>query len=434
MQSKRPGSKAKIVFAILVTFLLASIIVPTQAQARKFKVLHTFHGAPDDGAIPDSKLLRDAAGNIYGTTISGGSAKGACPQGGCGTAFKMDKAGKMTWLYRFNAPKSNTPEAGLLRDKAGHLYGTTVLGGDTKCYSSGCGTVFRLNSTGKKETVLYKFSGTPDGSMPTAPLIEDAAGNLYGTTYSGGTSGYGTVFKLDTTGNETILHSFAGPPSGGGDGALAYEGLTRDAAGNLYGVTAGGGASGKGVVYKLDIAGSETLLYSFRGGSDGAEPNSVLVPDTAGNLYGTTDRGGNGQCGGTGCGTVFELTPQSGGTWTESILYVFCSRSNCADGEFPQGLTLDAAGNVYGTTVFGGRYQNCNVDACGVVFKLDAGGKETVLHNFTGGADGGGPGGPTARVIMDSAGNLYGTTQIGGDPNCAAGGGQGCGVVFKLTP
>jgi uncharacterized repeat protein (TIGR03803 family) len=431
MRSKKPFSAAKPAFVIFLTLLLASAIVPTQAHARKFKVLHTFHGAPDDGAIPDSELLLDSAGNIYGTTDVGGRAKGTCPQGGCGTAFKMDEAGKMTWVYRFNAPKSNTTEAGLLRDKAGHLYGTTVLGGDTNCYSSGCGTVFRLNSAGTKETVLYKFTGTPDGWFPTAPLTEDASGNLYGTTYSGGASGYGTVFKLGATGKETILHSFAGPPSGGGDGALAYEGLTRDTAGNLYSVTLEGGAYGKGVVFKLDTTGSETLLYSFRGGSDGSYPNSELVPDSAGNLYGTTHEGGNGQCGGTGCGTVFKLTRGSGGNWTESILYVFCSRSNCDDGEYPQGLTLDAAGNVYGTTVFGGAYQNCNGEACGVVFKLDTAGKEAVLHNFTGGADGGGPG---ASVIRDSAGNLYGSTQVGGDPNCTIAGDSGCGVVFKLTP
>src|SRR5271166_996272 len=314
MRSKKLFSAGKPTFAIfLLTLLLASAIVPTEAQARKFKVLHTFHGAPDDGAIPDSELLRDAAGNIYGTTNTGGRTKGTCPQGGCGTAFKMDKTGKMAWVYRFNAPKSYTPEAGLLRDKAGHLYGTTVSGGDTKCFSSGCGTVFRLNSTGTRETVLYKFTGTPDGSMPTARLIEDASGNLYGTTYSGGASGYGTVFKLDTTGKETILHNFAGPPGGGGDGAYAYEGLTRDTAGNLYSVATEGGAYGEGVVYKLDTAGSETLLYSFRGGSDGSYPNSELVPDSAGNLYGTTKEGGNGQCGSTGCGTVFKLTPGSGG-------------------------------------------------------------------------------------------------------------------------
>jgi uncharacterized repeat protein (TIGR03803 family) len=431
MRSEKPFFAAKTIFAIFVMFLLVSVAA-TQAHARKFKVLHTFHGAPDDGAIPDSELLRDPAGNIYGTTIAGGRAKGTCPQGGCGTAFKMDKAGKTTWLYRFSAPKSNNPEAGLLRDKAGRLYGTTVLGGDTKCYSSGCGTVFRLDSTGKKEAVLHKFTGTPDGSMPTAPLIEDAAGNLYGTTYlGGGTPGYGTVFKLDTAGNETILHNFAGPPGGGGDGALAYEGLTRDAAGNLYSVTAEGGADGVGVVYKLDTAGNETLLYSFRGGSDGSYPNSALVPDSAGNLYGTTDHGGNGQCGGIGCGTVFKLTPGSGGNWTESVLYVFCSQSNCDDGEFPHGLTLDAAGNVYGTTTFGGAYQNCNGEACGVVYKLDAAGKETVLHDFTGRTDGGAP---VAPLVMDSAGNLYGTTQLGGDPNCTVAGDSGCGVAFKLTP
>jgi len=432
MQSKKLYCAAKIAFAILVTLLLASTVAAPPARAQTFKVLHAFKGAPGDGAIPDSELLRDAAGDIYGTTNEGGSTRGTVCKGldGCGTAFRLNRAGGKIWVYSFPFPKSWDLEAGLMRDKVGNLYGTTVMGGDTKCYSYGCGTVFRLNSTGQKETILYRFTGTPDGSFPTAPLVEDSSGNLYGTTYLGGSYGYGEVFKMDETGKETILHSFAGPSEGGGDGAIVHEGVLRGPAGSLYGVTAAGGAYGKGVVYQVDNKGHETLLYSFMGGTDGSSPNSALVADSAGNLYGTTDDGGNSECGGAGCGTVFKLT-HSGGSWAESVLYVFCSLSNCTDGEYPHGVILDAAGKIYGTTVFGGAYQNCNGDACGVVYELDPTGKETVLHNFTGRDDGGNP---VAGLIMDSAGSLYGTAQIGGNTNCTAGGGAGCGVVFKLAP
>jgi uncharacterized repeat protein (TIGR03803 family) len=420
MRSK-PRSAAKGIFAILITLLLASIVVPAQTQqATKFTVLHTFKGS--DGALPDGQLTRDAAGNLYGTTSEGGTE--VCGNYGCGTAFKLDKNGKQVWLHSFNGKNGRQPMAGLLRDAAGNLYGTTVEGGDTTCFSLGCGTVFELDKTGK-ETVLHKFSGNPDGEMPESLLVENA-GNLYGTTYLGGASGgYGTVFKLDAESKETILHSFAGLPDGGGDGAYSYDGVIRDTAGNLYGVTFDGGAYGAGVVYKLDSAGKETLLYSFAGGSDGANPDSVLLLDSQGRLYGTTANGGNSECGGTGCGVVFELSPHTDGSWSETVFYTFCSVSNCADGEEPDTgpLALDAAGNLYGTTYFGG----ANGD--GVVFELDVAGQETVLHSFTGGADGAGPVG----VIIDRTGSLYGTAELGGDTKCAVDK-QGCGVVFKLTP
>jgi len=208
MRSEKPFFAAKTIFAIFVMFLLVSVAA-TQAHARKFKVLHTFHGA--NGAGPLGVLVRDAAGNLYGTT--GGGGLGKCYSGyTCGTAFKLDKTGKQVWLHSFNGANGMEPAAGMLRDAAGDLYGTTELGGDTTCYSLGCGTVFRLSNAGA-ETVLYKFKGTPDGFFPTALLVEDAAGTLYGTTPLGGSSGgYGTVFELNKARKETILHSFAGPP------------------------------------------------------------------------------------------------------------------------------------------------------------------------------------------------------------------------------
>jgi uncharacterized repeat protein (TIGR03803 family) len=377
-------------------------------------------------------LVRDSSGNIYGTTGGGGT--GGCDGYGCGTVFKMTKEGKEVWLYSFKGTNQIDPSAGLLRDANGNLYGTTENGGKiTKTcggvQGGGCGTVFRVDKNGQG-TTLYKFKGTPDGYFPQALLVKDSAGNLYGTSYLGGVDGIGAVFKLDANGKETILHSFAGPPEGGGDGAFLYEGVIRDTAGNLYGVTAAGGASGAGTVFKVDSSGSETLLYSFSGGSDGGDPDSVLLLDSQGNLYGTTANGGSSDVCDGGCGTVFELSPQSGGNWAETVVYSFCSLENCADGQQPVGgpLVKDSVGNIYGNTIFGGSYRNCNGDSCGVIFKLDTAGKETVLHSFTGGADGAFP---VAGLTLDSSGNLYGTAWQGG-AKCFTS--YTCGVVFKITP
>jgi uncharacterized repeat protein (TIGR03803 family) len=292
--------------------------------------------------------------------------------------------------------------------------------------------VFRLGTTGK-ETILHKFSGGSDGFFPEALLVEDAAGDLYGTTIDGGPppADAGTVLKVDKTGKETRLYSF----TGGSDGCFPAPGVVLDAAGNLYGIAVQGGAafcnSGYGVVFKLDTTGKLTVLHTF-GVSDGAYPSSVLLLDSAGNLYGTTSAGGNSSaCGPTGCGTVFRLSPLTNGSWTETVLYSFCSIDNCSDGEEPGGgLVRDSAGNLYGTTHFGGT-SRCGGSGCGVVFKLDNHGQETVLHSFTGRADGADP---SARLIRDKANNLYGTTFYGGDLNCTIGSGHGCGVVFKLTP
>ena len=438
MQSKKPYSTATMVFAFFVAFSLAAILGPSQAQATKFKVLHTFHGAPKDGAFPWTQLTRDAEGNLYGTTEEGGDGKGVCSSYfyGCGTVFKLDKTGKLLWLHSFNSKNGVDPIAGVVRDPAGNLYGTAYLGGDTNCYEYGCGTVFKLDGTGK-ETLLYKFKGSPDGWFPNALLVEDKAGNLYGTTQNGGTGkDEGTIFKVDREGHETVLYSFcteAGCPDG-----LDPFSLILGVAGNMYGVAAAGGVYDAGVVYELDTTtGTETVLYNFSGGSDGGGPSSVLTADAAGNLYGTAHGGGNfnGDCAASGCGVVFKLSPQSNGSWKETTLYAFCPESECADGFEPLAgpLVRDSAGNLYGTTIFGGTARNCagGQEGCGVVFKLDTTGAETVLHSFTLGADGGVPG---TGLTMDKLGNLYGVTSAGGDLKCAAGSGQGCGVVFRLTP
>jgi uncharacterized repeat protein (TIGR03803 family) len=401
MQSKKPYSTAKIVFTILVTFLLASVVVPVRSQAQKFKVLHTFHGR--DGASPEVALVRDASGNLYGTTVGGGTGK--CSKYGCGTAFKLNKSGKQVWLYNFESNDGRLPASPLLREAGGSLLGSTGEGGDENCgFPHGCGVVFTLNSAGRKEKVLYKFDGT-DGVGPGGPLAIDTAGNIYGATALGVANG--AVFKIDTSGNETVLYAF----SGGSDGSIPEGGVIRDSEGNLYGTTQYGGVgfgdSGYGVVFMVDTAGNETVLHAFTSGSDGADPSSALIFDSEGNLYGTTDAGGSSACGGTGCGTVFKLSPNGDGTWSESILYAFCSTGNCTDGEEPVSgpLARDSSGNLYGTTYFGGAYRNCDGDACGVVFKLDTSGNETVLHSFAGGSDGAFP---FAGVAIDGRGNLYG--------------------------
>ena len=405
---------------MFVTFLLVSTLAAQPARAQTFKVLHTFHGP--DGSFPTGALVRDSAGNIYGTTSGGGT--GGCGKYGCGTVFKMNKVGKELWLHSFKGTNEIDPSAGLLRDASGNLYGTTIYGGKIRktcggVQTGGCGTAFKVDKTGKG-TVLYKFKGTPDGYFPESVLVEDATGSLYGTTYLGGANGLGAVFKIDTTGKETVLYSFSG---GSSDGCSPYPGVILDPAGDVYGVATDCGAYKYGVVFVVDTASRETVLYNFSSGLDGANPDSVLLFDTRGNLYGTTAKGGTG-CGGTGCGTVFELSPQPGGGWTEGVLYRFCSLSGCADGELPGSgpLVMDAAGSLYGTTYFGG------IKDDGIVFKLDTGGKETVLHSFTGGSDGAFP---VPGLAMDGAGNLYGTTQQGG-ATCFTS--YTCGVVFKITP
>lgn len=271
------------------------------------------------------------------------------------------------------------------------------------------------------ENVLYSFANGPDGNFPCAGLVQDANGNLYGTTSSGGAFGHGTIFKVDAAGQESVLYNFTGT---NGDGAGPLAGLALDAQGNLYGTTYFGGISNLGTVFKLDTAAKETVLYRFgKNKGDGANPAAGLVMDAHGNLYGTTARGGDLSCDpGFGCGTVFKIMGRTG---KETVLHTFTR----ADGARPvAGLTRDRRGNMYGTTSAGGDLACFNGAGCGTVFKLDATGKETVLHSFTGGTDGAYPRG---GLVMDAQGNLYGTTsELGG---ACTGGNFGCGTVFKVN-
>jgi uncharacterized repeat protein (TIGR03803 family) len=277
-----------------------------------------------------------------------------------------------------------------------------------------------------KLQVAYSFAGQPDGSLPLAAPIQDKLRNLYSTTAEGGTMDWGTVYKIDSQGKETVLHSFVA----GKDGVTPTAGVTMDAEGNLYGTTYWGGngdcfdGNGCGLVYKLSPGKrgwKETILYAFTGASDGAYPgNGALVFDTAGNLYGTTLYGGS-ESWPNGNGTVFKLTPTSRG-WKEHVLYAFGTLSK-TDGATPfGGLILDAERNIYGTTYYGGKSN------AGIVFEVNPKGSETILHNFKGGTtDGADPG---TMLVRDGAGNLFGATPFGGDLNCSYP--IGCGTVFKI--
>jgi uncharacterized repeat protein (TIGR03803 family) len=397
---------------IALTLALAAI-APLPANAQTFKTLYSFTGQKD-GGFPDGPFALDAQGDLYG--VAGFSQNGLGP----GTVFKLSQAGKLTVLHSFGGRSDgdgDLPGSGVIRDAAGNLYGTTVGGG-----KDNWGAVFKVDVSGK-EAVLYSFTGGEDGHFPDAGLVRDGAGNLYGTTSGGAVClECGTVFKVGPTGKQTVIHRFKGPP----DASHVLTGnLVLDASGNLYGASYYGGLTsgcadttwGCGTVFELSPNGkggwSETVLYKFKGGTDGAYPYSGLVRDASGNFYGTTAGGGNSSCDGLGCGTLFKLDS----TGRETVLYRFTGGS---DGEIPgEQLALDAHGNLYGTAERAGN--SACMDGCGTAFELDTAGKLTVLHAFDG-KDGAYPG----TLLLDSAGNLYGATFQGGTYNW--------GTVFEITP
>jgi uncharacterized repeat protein (TIGR03803 family) len=360
-------------------------LTPTVGGGWTEQVLHSF-GEGTDGANPYAGLIVDAAGNLYGTTQAGGNYTAYCPENGCGTVFELTPSGGGNWaetvLYSFcsqaNCADGMTPQAGLIFDAVGDLYGTTYQGGTFASHcNSGCGTVFELTPTaggGWTGAVLYSFGGLPDGSNPTAGLIFDAAGNLYGTANYGGVVGEGTVFELTPSGGgnwaETVLYSFCSQ-SDCVDGSVPAAGLIFDAAGNLYGTAIGGGNYQGGTAFELTpTAGggwTEEVLHSFGNGTDGFWPHAGLIFDARGNLYGTTRGAFYYECTGINhfpnCGTVFELTPTAGGNWTETLLHRF--NNNGTDGFWPYaGLIFGTTGNLYGTTLSGGTY------GFGTVFEL----------------------------------------------------------------
>jgi uncharacterized repeat protein (TIGR03803 family) len=418
---------------LAILFALALVTVPAQAQTET--VLHTFEDGLDSG-LPYGGLTIDRAGNLYGTAYWGFECMGL--EECYGLVFKLSNRGQgwtFTPLYAFPGGGSGeNPFAGVTIGPDGALYGTTVNGGAYKR-----GTVFRVTPAASLcrnitcpwvATTLHSFGGSNDGVYPYSGVTFDAAGNLYGTTV-GGPSGPGAVFKLTPSGDswtETVLWSF-----NGSDGADPYGNLVLDSAGNIYGTTLEGGYSGCfygtcGTVFELQSKGgywAETVLHYFQGGADGDEPYAGLTFDNSGNLFGVTSSDGP-----IGGGTVFELTPANGG-WTYSVAYGLPGvTSSDMPNPGPRGnLVVDSAGNLYGTTIENGTQNE------GTVFVLTPSYGSytyTALYNFCsihGCPDGGWP---WAGVVRDSYGNLYGATIAGGyeQGNCRVG---GCGVVFEIT-
>jgi uncharacterized repeat protein (TIGR03803 family) len=409
-------------------------------------LLHSFNYK--DGAYNIySGLAFDVAGNLYGTTQSGGDS-GCNIDESCGVVFELMRVANGTWmekvLVRFSPrdPLGFFPRAGVIVDAKGDLYGTTDSGGRFCISSVSCGTVFELVPNNGQWTgkVLYAFMGRSDGSNPQATLTFDAAGNLYGTTSEGGGRDCGTIFELtpQRSGYWTIktLHSFTVREGNSPASKLAF-----DNAGNLYGTTNFGGAYksgcggyGCGIAFQLKPRKNGlwtlTTLHSFGNGNDGAYPVSGLTVDSAGNLFGVTAQGGKhgSACEAYGCGTVYELIHEKTGTWAERIIHDFGSGT---DGNLPRGdLILDHRGALYGTALDGGLYGAGN--AFRLIPRADNKWEEHVLHNFGNQKDGVNP---YSGMIFDQARNLYGTTATGGKYRagmCRKSG--GCGTIFEITP
>jgi uncharacterized repeat protein (TIGR03803 family) len=436
MRSKDLSLRLTVFLAIVA---MASLLTATSAAAQEIWKLHSFLTNGRDGTAPPAELIFGASGDLYGTTSLGGTYNS-------GTVFELlpnsTGGGTEKILHSFsnNLIDGNDPGGGLTFDSKGNIYGTTYKGGSGGCTAAGvvigCGTVFELTpqSNGSyTEQVIYTFQARGgDGTFPVCTLIFDSAGNLYGTAQSGGTYGHGTVFELSpTTGGtwtEKILWSFHKT-----DGQNPRAGLILDSAGNLYGATFEGGAYTSGTVYELSPSSggtwTETVLHSFTlGSTDVANPAAKLIFDAAGNLYGTASYGNL-----SGAGGVFELSPASGGTWTEKVVYFFAWPTSSDGYDSFSPLIFDASGNLYGTTTSGGAGQ-CQqiglVIGCGTIFRLTQSSSgtwtETLRYSFQF-ASNGGPEGPfNAGLIADSSGKLYGTT-VGGGKDSA-------GMVFEFKP
>jgi uncharacterized repeat protein (TIGR03803 family) len=413
-------------FALTVAIMVALTIMVTQeAQAQTYTVIHNFAGGAQDGSHPYNGLTIRGT-NLYGTTANGGASYGTVYQlahPSTGWVFNL--------LYSFQGGNDGAyPTARVVAGPNGTFYGSTIEGG-----AADAGVVFNLKPPTNAicgttpcawtETPLYQFTGGTDGYGPTAgDLAFDQTGNIYGVTEFGGSSAHGNVYELTPSGGTwtaNVLYSFGG----GQDGEFPYSGVTFDQAGNLDGTTRQGGGTGClssvgcGTVFQLaqsDSGWTENILYRFQGGSDGGFPESGVILDPTGNIYGTTSIYGNLPCnGGFGCGVVFELMAM-GGNWTFSSLYDFTT----GGGGPVASLIRDAAGNLYGTTLLDG------ANRFGNVFELtptDGGWTYTDLYDFTGGNDGGEP---MSNIVLDAQGNLYGTTYQGGT--------NGLGVVFEITP
>jgi uncharacterized repeat protein (TIGR03803 family) len=408
-------------------FVFVALTANESAFGKNYTIIHSFTGGAD-GGTPGAGFVADKSGNLYSTSVSGGSFNE-------GTVFEIAPDGTETVLYSFTGGSDGAqPQSTPVFDKHANLYGTTTAGG-----ANDLGTVFKLAPDGT-ETVLHAFAGgTYDGSSPEAGLIIDAKGNLYGTTEENGSGacGCGTVFEITSNGVEKLLYSFRGSP----DGSYPVASLVADGAGNLYGTTLGGGIEsnfcgvGCGTVFKLVRHGKshwkESLVYFFLGGgNDATNPDSNLIFDKAGNLYGTANLGGDyNVCHFGGCGAVFKLSPAKK-IWIETLLHIF---EGGTDGASPYGGVIeDKSGNLYGATFEGGSSdKQCNAfsSGCGIVYRLAPDDTEAILHTFVGSPKDGS--GPQASLFDDGKGNLYGTTDEGGSHlSCFED--QGCGTVFRI--
>jgi len=393
----------------LAAITVALLIAATAASAQTETVLYSFTSTGSAGIYPNLTLAFDSAGNLYGTTTS--------------AVFKLTPNSSGGWtsktLHIFRGiPDGTNPAGGVVLDAAGNIYGLTIGGG-----RGNGGTAYELvrSASGQyTEKILHHFGRDQDGHTIFGTPILDAAGNLYGTTQLGGTNNAGTVFELIPTAlgpwTEKILYSFGL----NGDGTNPMVGITFDNAGNLYGTTGSGGANSGGTVYQLsphsDGSWTETTLYSFAFES---EPDGSLVLDKAGNIYGATINGGA-----DNVGVVYKLSPQADGSWAETILHSFNAKGTDGFNAFT-GLVFDAAGNLFGATMSGGVHQGLN--GKGTIFELsphsDGIWTESMLFSFNG-PDGESP--QWGHLLFDASGSLYGGAYTGGA--------NGVGAVFKLTP
>jgi hypothetical protein len=426
-------------FLLVGLALLTAFSFGAPLPDSKEKVIYSFKsGNANDGNWPLSDLVADVSGNLYGTTSQGGNSS-CLGYSGCGTVFELKRT-STGWeeevLYRFSGRGDGAyPNSGPIIDAAGNLFGTTIQGGSNSCYG-GCGTVFEL-IRGKHswtEQVLYTFAGSNDGIDPVGGVIFDTNGNLYGATSQGGTGsscslfGCGTVFELspsvDGSWKETIVYNFTGSTDGGHPASR----LIFDQSGNLYGTTGGSGnytcthIGGCGNAYRLapGSGGSwtETALYDFkREGGQGIFPSGSLLLKGNGELYGATTSGGDGD------GTVFELHESGKDIWQRSSLHIFYGTP---DGKRPADSLIHGNEDVFfGVTNEGG------ANYVGSIFELrrsNKSWKEKILHSFGSSGDGAGPSG---RLLLGSNGHLYGVTVGGGKGTSCQG---GCGTVYELVP
>jgi uncharacterized repeat protein (TIGR03803 family) len=381
--------------------VLSATAVPAAASTPVYKVLHSFQLA--DGVDPFNSVTKDSQGNLIGTALTAGP-------NGAGTVYKLTPKGAFSVLYGFSASGTDAQypvsDPRLVKDSSGNFYGTASGGGQ-----SNNGAIFKVAPDGT-ETVLYSFTGGNDGGSPNGGVLLDGKLDIYGTTTSGGIYGGGTFYELTANGTFKVIYAFGA----GSDGQDPQAGLYKDPKGNYWGTTAVGGASGNGTVFKITSKGVESVVYSFTAGNDGYIPESTLIADKQGNLYGTTHYGGV-----YGGGTVFKITPSG----AETTLYSFTGGS---DGYTPVGgVVMDTSGNLYGQT-FGQGSTNTTCPApgqCGSVYEITPAGTEITLHDFAAGSDGDSP----EEGLLLSGSYLYGTTQSGGGTGC---GGYGCGTVFEV--